>query len=82
MLTDSLNFHEVAVSAGTAIIATTGDRIDLVNGLGADVVVDYHEQNIDTVGNHTEYVVFNNSIFPACGNCRGRSSSLLGLCRP
>ena len=27
-----------------------------MNGLGADVVVDYHEQNIDTLGNHTAYV--------------------------
>ena len=56
VLTDFLNFHELAVSAGTAITATKGDG----NGLGADVVVDYHEQNIDTLGNHTAYVVFNN----------------------
>ena len=32
--------------AGTAITATTGDGIDLVNEPGADVVVDYCEQNI------------------------------------
>ena len=33
------------LGAGTVITAATGDCIDFVNGLGADVVVDYHEQN-------------------------------------
>ena len=34
------------LGAGTVITAATGDEIDFVNGLGADVVVDNHEQNI------------------------------------
>ena len=34
------------LGAGTAITATTRDDIDLVNRLGAAVVVDYYEQNI------------------------------------
>ena len=34
------------LGAGTVITAATGDGTDFVNGLGADVVVDYHEQNI------------------------------------
>merc|ERR1712136_504155 len=40
-----------ALGAGTVITAATGDGIDFVKGLGADVVVDYHVQNIfDTLG--------------------------------
>ena len=38
------------LGAGTVITATTEDNIILVNGFGTDVVVDYHEQNIDTLG--------------------------------
>ena len=33
------------LGAGTVISAATGDGMDFVSGLGADVVVD-HEQNI------------------------------------
>ena len=43
-------FHGIQLAkvlgAGTVITAATGDGIDFVNGLGADVVVDYHELNI------------------------------------
>merc|ERR1712136_615631 len=40
-----------ALGAGTVITAATGDGIDFVKGLGADIVVDYHEQNVfDTLG--------------------------------
>merc|ERR1712065_3194 len=54
-----------ALGAGTVITAATGDGIDFVKGLGADVVVDYHEQNIfDTLGNDTVDVVFDNLGFP------------------
>ena len=50
-------------------------RGNCLNGLGENVVVDYHEQNIDTLGSDTEYVVFNNLGFQAYGNRRKRSSS-------
>merc|ERR1712135_277888 len=43
-----------ALGAGTVITAATGDGISYVKGLGADVVVDYREQDIfDTLGNGT-----------------------------
>ena len=41
----SLESNKV-LGAGTVNTAETGDGIDFVNGLGADVVVDYHEQKI------------------------------------
>ena len=34
------------LGAGTVVTAATGSGIDFVNGLSANVVVDYHEQNI------------------------------------
>ena len=34
------------VGAGTVTYRATGDGIDFLNGLGVNVVVDYHEQNI------------------------------------
>jgi len=58
-----------ALGAGTVITAATGDGIDFVKGLGADVVVDYHEQNIfDTLGNDTVDVVFDNLGFPGAAD--------------
>ena len=62
------------LGAGTAITATTGDDIVLVNGLAADVVVDYHEQNIRYPGqSHTR--TLSPTVCQVCGCCRGRWSS-------
>ena len=58
------------LGAGTVITA----QREMV--LGVNVVVDYHEQTFDTLGNDTVDVVFNNLGFQAYGNCWGRSSSL------
>jgi len=54
-----------ALGAGTVITAATGDGISYVKGLGADVVVDYREQDIfDTLGNDTVDIVYDNLGFP------------------
>ena len=49
---------------------------ELRDRLGADVVVNYHVQDIRYLGNDTVEVDFDNLGFQAYGNCRGRSNSL------
>ena len=53
----------------------TRDRIVFLNELGANDVVDYHEQNIRTISNDTRYVGFDNLGFPTYGTVGRRSSS-------
>ena len=52
---------------------------DFMHWLGANVVVDYHEQHIRYPGNDTVKVVFDNLGFHAYGNCQERSSSPSGI---
>ena len=54
--------------------------MDFVNELGADVVIDYHEQYIRyPLGHDTVDIVFDNLGPSVCGNCCGRSSSPSGI---
>ena len=70
------------LDAGTVSTAATGDGIVFVKGSVRVSRWTTMSRTFDTLGNHTVDVVFDNLGFQACGNCRGRSSSPLGLCRP
>ena len=64
------------LGAGTMISAATGNGIDFVKGLGSDVVVDYHEQNISIPWAMTLWTSSSTPwVSQACGDCRGRSGS-------
>ena len=65
---------------GTVITAATRDGFDFVKGLGADVVVDYHEQNMSIPWAMTPWASSSTTwVSQACGNCPGRSGSLSGI---
>ena len=65
---------------GNCDYRATGGGIDFVKGLGADVVVDYHEQNISIPWAVTLWTSSSTTwVSQACGNCRGRSGSLSGF---
>ena len=55
--------------------------IDFVNGLGADVEEEHHEQNIDTLENNTVEVFFNNLSFRSQYLSVAIVQSFEGLCR-
>ena len=70
------------LGTGTVITAATGNGIDFVNGLGADVVVDYHEQNIRYPGQCHRGRCLRQPGFPGVVvTVEGDRAVFLGLCR-
>jgi len=66
-----------AMGATRVITSATGDGIDFVKGLGADVVVDYHQQDIsDALENDSVDVVFDNFGVP------GTADKIMHAIRP
>jgi len=66
-----------AMGANRVITAATGDGINFVKGLGADVVVDYHQQALaDALENDSVDVVFDNFGVP------GTADKMMHAIRP
>lgn len=66
-----------AMGANRVITSATGDGIDFVKGLGADVVVDYHQQELaDALENDSVDVVFDNFGVP------GTADKIMHAIRP
>lgn len=66
-----------AMGANRVITSATGDGIDFVKALGADIVVDYHEQELsDALENDSVDVVFDNFGIP------GTADKIMHAIRP